>query len=585
LKTLKNLVFSYRRMAIFLVIILVMVLVLIGVRQLVLQPTHAVPDTFVARVGSQLLLKGKPFRFSGANIYWLGLDENVGGVNYPTRFRVDDALATAQEMGATVVRSHTLGISVGCPLCIEPSLGVFNEAALQHVDYAIMSAKKHGIKLIIPLVDNFHFYHGGKHTFTDWRGIADERQFYSNATVIGDFEQYISHILDRVNSYTGIAYKDDPTILGWETGNGLSAPTSWVQTIAGYMKSIDPDHLIIDGNNGQSYDSSNFAHDLDLSDVDIYTGQYYPLNSSALNMQAGQALRANKVFIAEEYAWNNMGGGSPLSAFLTSVETNFAIAGDLFWSLFSHNDTYGYVQHHDGYTLHYPGDTQDMRDRVEELRAHAYAMKGVRVPVYRTFGDPLITKTTPELEWRGVAGAFWYTIERSQSGPDGPWIVICDRCTDNETPWMDKNRPVGLVWYRIKASNPSGAGNYSAIQEGERLPVGDPCSRKSMQCQTQRAYSWFTYFPGSSKELSHKLRAFQTERSNRCASVAQRFERIVPKGVCLESLKSYQAPFRQKILHSGSGHRHQVRKTIHSCPKSRSMRSAPTVLLYPMPEY
>ena len=112
LKSLKTLVFSYRRTAIFLVIILVMVLVLIGIRQLVLQPTHAVPNTFVVRSGSQLLLKGKPFRFSGANIYWLGLDENVDGLDYPTTFRVDDALATAKEMGATVVRSHSLCISV-----------------------------------------------------------------------------------------------------------------------------------------------------------------------------------------------------------------------------------------------------------------------------------------------------------------------------------------------------------------------------------------------------------------------------------------------------------------------------------------
>lgn len=470
MKTLKTLVFSYRRIAIFLVIILVMVLVLIGIRQLVLKPTHAVPDKFVVRSGSQLLLQGKPFRFSGANIYWLGLDENVDGINYPTDFRVDDALATAREMGATVVRSHSLGISVGCPLCIEPSLGVFNETALRHVDYAILSAKEHGIKLIIPLVDNFHWYHGGKHTFTDWRGIADEQQFYSNVTVIGDFEQYISHILNRVNSYTGIAYKDDPTILGWETGNGLTAPPGWVQTIAGYLKSIDPDHLVIDGNSGQSYDSPNFTRDLALNDVDVYTGQYYPLNTAELNKQAGQANRADKVFIAEEYAWNNKGGGDSLADFLTTVETNFAIAGDLYWSLFGHNDTFGYVQHNDGYTLHYPGDTVDMQERVTELRSHAYTMRKMPVPAYRMFGVPSITTTTPRLAWRGVAGAFWYIIERSSSGSEGPWLTICTMCTDNETPWMDKNKPPGTVWYRIEAFNFSEMGPYSAIQEDQQLP-------------------------------------------------------------------------------------------------------------------
>src|ERR1700737_262489 len=56
-------------------------------------------DRFVTRQGDRLLLDGRPFRFGGANIYWLGLDENVGGIAYPTHFRIDDALATARDMG------------------------------------------------------------------------------------------------------------------------------------------------------------------------------------------------------------------------------------------------------------------------------------------------------------------------------------------------------------------------------------------------------------------------------------------------------------------------------------------------------
>ncbi len=52
----------------------------------------------------------RAFSFTSPDIYWLGLDENVGGVNYPTPFRVTDALTTAVGMGATVIRSHTLGV-------------------------------------------------------------------------------------------------------------------------------------------------------------------------------------------------------------------------------------------------------------------------------------------------------------------------------------------------------------------------------------------------------------------------------------------------------------------------------------------
>ena len=463
MKITKRLAIKYWRGAALLFIVLVMVLVLIITRQIVKYPAHAIPDTFVKRNGSQLVLKGASFRFSGANIYWLGLDENVGGVDYPTHFRVDDALATAQLMGATVVRAHTLGISVGCSLCIEPSQDSFNEVALQHVDYAIMSAKQHGLRLIIPLVDNFHYFHGGKSVFTKWNGLKDENQFYSNPAVIGAFEDYIAHILNRVNSYTGVAYKNDPTILGWETGNGLLAPSTWVETIAASIKSIDSNHLVIDGNSGQSYGSSMFASDLQLPDVDIYSGQYYPLNISALNTQAGEAQRANKVFIAEEYAWNNYRGGDSLKEFLGDIEVNYAVAGDMFWSLFGHSDSFGYVQHNDGYTLHYPGDTPDMRLRVQELRAHAYAMHNVPVPAIHISGIPVITSTIPGLEWRGVAGAYAYTIERSLASSDGPWTVLCDKCaTDNDTPWfMESSQET--TWYRVQAYSLSGVASAFSL--------------------------------------------------------------------------------------------------------------------------
>jgi len=60
---------------------------------------------FVTRQGSKLFLNGKQFRCSGANVYWLGLDENVGGIQYPTHFRVDDALETAVEI-KQIISSH-----------------------------------------------------------------------------------------------------------------------------------------------------------------------------------------------------------------------------------------------------------------------------------------------------------------------------------------------------------------------------------------------------------------------------------------------------------------------------------------------
>lgn len=415
---------------------------------------------FVSRSGAQLLLDGKPFRFAGANIYWLGLDENVGGVNYPTAFRVDDALQAAKEMGATVIRSHTLGISVGCALCVEPSLDTFNAAALEHIDYAIKAARENGLKLIIPLVDNWHYYHGGKHTFTDWRGIQDENQFYTSPTVIDDFKNYISALLHHVNVYTHVAYKNDPTILAWETGNELTPPTSWTQTIAGYLKSLDSHHLVMDGSRSITADA------LAVGSVDLYTAHYYPMKVSALMNDAAMTTSANKVFIVGEYGWSSAGGDA-LPDFLAAIEQSGA-AGDLYWSLFAHNDSYGYVKHNDGFTLHYPGDTARMRQAAALLRAHAYRMEARALPKDSVPGVPLITSIKGNaIAWRGTAVAAAYSVERSTAGPAGPWTIICNRCaTDNDTPWKDRTQPQGSVWYRVRAYNLSGVpGDYSAPKQ------------------------------------------------------------------------------------------------------------------------
>ena len=232
---------------------------------------------FVTRSGTQFMLNGQPFRFAGANMHWLALDDNT---NYPSQFRVNDGLDAAKEMGLTVIRSHDLGISTGCANCIEPSLGVFNETALEHDDYVIKAAADRGLRLIIPLTDNYHYPAGGKHNFTDWRGISDENQFYTNKQVISDFEAYISVLLNRVNIYTGVAYKNDPTILAWETGNELQAPTSWTQTISTYIKSIDGNHLVVDGRAGIDPNAAS------LTNVDILSNHYYPKSVKKMTADA-----------------------------------------------------------------------------------------------------------------------------------------------------------------------------------------------------------------------------------------------------------------------------------------------------------
>lgn len=401
----------------------------------------------VTRSGSHLVLDGRPFRFGAANEYWLGLDENVGGIAYPTDFRISDGLLTAKDMGATVVRSHTLGISTGLPQSLEPALDQFNSAAFRTIDYSIAQAGRLGLHLIVPLTDNWAWYHGGRHDFTDWLGLPEDA-FYTDPRAISAFENYIGHLLDHVNPYTGVALKDDPTIMAWELGNELNGMTgSWIDTISSYLKRLSPHHLVSANQQSGINPASLTAPDVDIVDV-----HYYPPSTTKIETDAATVAAAHKVYVAGEY-----GSTSASGALLSPLVSDPNVAGTAFWSLFPHRDDHGYVQHDDGFTLHYPGDTPAMRQQADAIRAFDYAMAGVRgpAPPVPAPGRPLITSvaatsTGTAIAWRGATTAGSYTVQRSTHGPTGRWTTVCDRCaSDNDTPWTDPAPPPGGAWYRV----------------------------------------------------------------------------------------------------------------------------------------
>ena len=58
-------------------------------------------------------------------------------------------------MGGRLIRSQTLGISVGNPLSLEPDLNVWNDQAFNTIDWAVYQAREHGIRIMAPLIDNY----------------------------------------------------------------------------------------------------------------------------------------------------------------------------------------------------------------------------------------------------------------------------------------------------------------------------------------------------------------------------------------------------------------------------------------------
>ena len=134
-----------------------------------LQPAAAAADLRdlpITRTGSALYLNGTRWRAVGPNVYWLGLDENVippagepfyapFNASYPTRGRITEVMAVCRALGATMIRAHTLGVSTGNPLSLWPAARSRNDKAFEIIDFAVAAARERGIRLMVPLTDNY----------------------------------------------------------------------------------------------------------------------------------------------------------------------------------------------------------------------------------------------------------------------------------------------------------------------------------------------------------------------------------------------------------------------------------------------
>jgi mannan endo-1,4-beta-mannosidase len=450
-------------------------------------------DSFVARSGPRLVVDGKPFRFGGANIEWLGLKGygplSPEGPELPSHYEIDDALATARELGALVVRSQTMGDSAGCASCLEPSPGVFNDAAFEPIDYALVSARRKGIRIIPTIIGDDARAGGTGCVYLRWRGIdvpncslINMEPFWTNADVISDVKRHIEALLTHVNRYTGVAYKDDPTILGWDLMNGGGSPPEWTREIAAYIRSLDRRHLILSS-----------ASNARLRNVDVCVRFIYPhwsLPLATVKNDIAECRKAGKPFVAYEYGWDvtNFRTLRHFRSFLDTLRKDVRVAGDAFWALQAHQDGHGWMpipadlsdpaaarrdESGQWWALYYPGirtlvtTATDMAARAQAIRAHNYAMRGLRVPRHAIPPAPRITSVSGgHVYWQGSAGAKSYTVQRAPRST-GPWTTLCDRCaTDAGDGFVDRTASPAASWYRVTPYNLDGrAGRASrAVQ-------------------------------------------------------------------------------------------------------------------------
>ncbi|KAL2981269.1 hypothetical protein AAZX31_13G279300 [Glycine max] len=256
--------------------------------------------SFVERNGTQFVLDEKAFYVNGWNSYWL----MVQSVDVYSRSKVREMMKTGAKMGLTVCR--TWAFNDGDYNALQTSPGRFDEQAFQALDYVIAEARQHGIRLLLSLVNNLQAY-GGKSQYVKWAwqegvGLSSSNDsFFFDPSIRTYFKNYIKTVLTRKNTITGIEYRNDPTIFGWELINEprcMSDPSGdtlqgWIDEMSTFVKMIDKNHLLTVGLEGfygpndpksstvnpelwASRLGSDFIRNSKISNIDFASVHIYP---------------------------------------------------------------------------------------------------------------------------------------------------------------------------------------------------------------------------------------------------------------------------------------------------------------------
>jgi PKD repeat protein len=225
--------------------------------------------SFVTRDDGRLYADGVPFRAVGANMYYLQqqLSRHLLSGDARMLAGVRQAMDAAACAGVTVVRTMGFNDSppeYGDPAVIQTSPGVYREEGLRGLDLALAEARAHHLRVILTLTNNWSAF-GGLPRYAQWAEVPPENAV-TTPEVRGWVADYARMLARRVNTFTGIPYREDPTILAVELVNELRCrdcqagndATDFQLQLAHAVAQAFPSHLIADGGEGFDTDASAY---------------------------------------------------------------------------------------------------------------------------------------------------------------------------------------------------------------------------------------------------------------------------------------------------------------------------------------
>jgi mannan endo-1,4-beta-mannosidase len=222
------------------------------------------PDVFVRVADGRFVIGDAPFAFVGANV--------AVTHSAPHRASLEAALDAVVADGGTVIRVWALGEAPpDAPawrreyaMRVGPEGWV--EESFVHLDRVLFEARRRGLRVVVVLANRWGDY-GGFSELARWAGIpprdrdlspAELETFLACERCDALFDAHVRRLIERVNTRSGVAYRDDPTVLAWELVNEVTATTAageralvaWVERHARTVRELAPRQLVSAGHLG-----------------------------------------------------------------------------------------------------------------------------------------------------------------------------------------------------------------------------------------------------------------------------------------------------------------------------------------------
>jgi len=358
---------------------------------------------FVSASGTHFVCRDAPFYYAGTNCYYLAyLCADVAHRGEAGQF-----LDICQARGLNVIRVWAFNEGGGPDAWQATPASIYNEQALQGLDYALYQARLRRLKLILTLTNNWDDY-GGMNWYVGHSESADVHDdFYSDFQCRDWFKLRIQTLINRYNTWNGCLYRDDPTIFAWELANEPRAWTdprctrtvirTWVSAMTAWISSLDPNHMVSIGMEGfynwgygswlyYGWEGTDFVKDHQVAGVSFCTLHLYPdpghWNLTELETKtfidyhlADAAATIVKPLILEEFGKLDDRRDYFLEQWTTMISNSAAAGGAAagwnIWMIEAPGSA-----HDDGFSLFLPGD----QATVDLLTAQAVKMNTLTPP-------------------------------------------------------------------------------------------------------------------------------------------------------------------------------------------------------------